>query len=139
MAHRTIFVDPDGTNPGVYVIVAHPTGVLYGQPYGGTANLYRELEGYLVPVDGTEASAEFHGVFEVVLEGTGIGGQPSSVPEGVIDAVVQAVERIQFWPSDAGAPESLRVDMSKIRELDEGWVPVLTSDGPAGLIWPNSD
>ncbi|MFJ2807854.1 DUF6210 family protein [Kitasatospora sp. NPDC087271] len=31
------------------------------------------------------------------------------------------------------------LDESRIREAHEAWVPVITSDGPAVLVWFNSD
>ncbi|WUD78232.1 DUF6210 family protein [Streptomyces sp. NBC_00510] len=36
-------------------------------------------------------------------------------------------------------PHPLRLDESRIREADEAWVPVITPDGPAVLVWFNSD
>jgi integrase len=33
----------------------------------------------------------------------------------------------------------LRLDDGRLDDLDEAWVPVLTSDGPGVLVWPNSD
>jgi hypothetical protein len=34
---------------------------------------------------------------------------------------------------------ALEVDEERADELDEGWVPVLTPDGPAYLAWVKSD
>ncbi|MYX33047.1 MULTISPECIES: DUF6210 family protein [unclassified Streptomyces] len=36
-------------------------------------------------------------------------------------------------------PHALRVDESRIRDADEAWIPVITPDGPAVLVWFNSD
>ena len=41
----------------------------------------------------------------------------------------------RYWASDGTAEEShpLRLDESRIHEVDEAWVPVITPDGPAVL------
>ncbi|MGS2617385.1 DUF6210 family protein [Micromonospora sp. LZ34] len=33
----------------------------------------------------------------------------------------------------------LRLDESRMREVDEAWVPVITPDGSGVLVWFNSD
>jgi hypothetical protein len=35
--------------------------------------------------------------------------------------------------------QPLSLEESRMDELDEAWVPVVCADGPALLIWPNSD
>jgi Family of unknown function (DUF6210) len=47
----------------MFVIAHAPTGVWYGQQYGGTATREAWIEGYLVPVDGRPAVAELEQVF----------------------------------------------------------------------------
>lgn len=55
-AHRVVVLDPDGTAPRwALVVVEWPTGVRCEHQYGGTANRQGDVEGYLVPVNGTEA------------------------------------------------------------------------------------
>ncbi|GAA4880348.1 hypothetical protein GCM10023235_70810 [Kitasatospora terrestris] len=39
----------------------------------------------------------------------------------------------------ADEPHPLRLDESRIREADEAWIPVITPEGPAVLMWHNSD
>jgi hypothetical protein len=42
--------------------------------------------------------------------------------------------------TDTVAPaEPLVLDEARIGEVDEAWVPVISADGCAVLIWPNSD
>lgn len=35
--------------------------------------------------------------------------------------------------------QPLVLDETRLDELDEAWLPVVCADGPAVLIWPNSD
>ncbi|MGW9028169.1 DUF6210 family protein [Streptomyces sp. NPDC055722] len=36
-------------------------------------------------------------------------------------------------------PTALVLDESRLAEIDEAWVPVVTPDGPGVLVWENSD
>ena len=140
MARLVVFIDPDGTaGDWTYVVVAHPTGVAYAQQYGGTACRQGELEGYLVPVDGSTALINLRDVFERELGGTGVWSRGFQWPDELLDRVAGAVEGIRYWPTDDGLPDHLRLDRSRLSDLDEAWVPVLTPDGPAVLLWANSD
>ena len=40
---------------------------------------------------------------------------------------------------DDSFPEPLALDESRLTEVDEAWVPVVTQDGPGVLVWDNSD
>jgi hypothetical protein len=137
---RNVLIDPDGTGPGwTFVVMRWPTGVFYQHQYGGTACRQGELEGYLVPVNGTQARPVFDAVFVSTLRRVGSWGRRLE-PE-LLDEVRRAVGSIRFWPDAQGSPthQQLQVDESALDELDEGWIPVLTSDGPGVLLWPNSD
>jgi len=140
VTRRRVFIDPDGTLcEWSFVVVAHPTGIVYEHQYGGTACRQGELEGYLVPVDGRAALPELRHVFEAQLKGTGLRSRTFEWPAGLLERVVAAVESIRFWPANDGTPEQLQVDRDRLDELDEAWIPVQTSDGPAVLLWCNSD
>lgn len=41
--------------------------------------------------------------------------------------------------SDQLWPVPLALDESRLGEVDEAWVPVVTPDGPGVLVWENSD
>ncbi|MFD0854874.1 DUF6210 family protein [Actinomadura adrarensis] len=144
---RYIFLDPDGgqsTGDWTYVIVHAPTGVFYEHQYGGTANLLARCEGFLVPLVGGEGLAELLTLFRRDLRGSGIGAQPW--PDDLLRRLREAVGKIPYWESaetaeglDFISPHPLELDETRLKEADEAWVPVLTVDGPAMLIWPNSD
>ncbi|MFV2176746.1 DUF6210 family protein [Actinomadura sp. LOL_016] len=41
--------------------------------------------------------------------------------------------------NDCRRPAQLQVDESRLAEVDEAWVPVVTPDGQGVLVWLNSD
>jgi Family of unknown function (DUF6210) len=141
MNRRLVMLDPDGTAPAgwMHVIVRAPTGVVYQQQYGGTATLLGEVEGYLVPVHDHEALATLRSVFERDLRGAGTSGAP--LAQVLLDRVRQAVSQVRFWQhdDDHDQPHQLVLDDSRLRELDEAWIPVRTPHGPGYLVWSNSD
>jgi hypothetical protein len=140
VTRRTIFLDSDGTGgEWMHVVIAHPTGIEYQQQYGGTACRQGTVEGYLVPVWAPDELAILRRVFEGHLKGAGSWSQRFTWPPKELTTVIEAVERITFWPSDHGAPERLRFDHDRLADLDEAWVPVVTSDGSGVLVWANSD
>ncbi|MEV5568545.1 DUF6210 family protein [Spirillospora sp. NPDC052269] len=50
-------------------------------------------------------------------------------------------EDITYWACDGQSeePHLLKLDVDRIREADEAWIPVLTPDGPGILLWYSSD
>jgi hypothetical protein len=156
-ALRRVFLDPDGTLPQLLgVIIAHPTGVQYEQQCAGTETALRQLEGYFVPlgglrfvpeeglVDPTALTAVFHRG-----EGCVWGGEPwklppntSRLPPERLEQLRSVVEAIPYWAhAEAGTEQRgrLRLDETRLGELVEAWVPVLTPDGRGVLVWENCD
>ncbi len=137
---RYVFIDPDGTLPHwMFVLIECPTGVIYEHQYGGTATRQGAVEGYLVPVDGRVAASIFDDVFVRHLRSVGSWGKPPE--EDLLGLIREAVATVRFWPSAQGSPppENLALDDRRLNELDEAWLPIVTSDGRGLLIWPNSD
>ncbi|MET8625440.1 DUF6210 family protein [Kitasatospora sp. NPDC004669] len=139
---RFVFLDPDGTAGGsgwLYVIVAAPTGVHYQQQYGGTACRQGQAEGFLVPLFGPDALAALRELFEREFRGAGTWNHPWS--DGELDTLREIVRGLSYWACDGHTeePHDLRLDESRVREIDEAWVPVITPDGPGLLVWANSD
>lgn len=137
---RAVLVDPDGTAPDwTYVVIEHKTGVIYQHEFGGTATRLGEVEGYLVPVNGENARSEFDAVFVQRLRGVGSWGKV--LEPDLLEAVRNAVSTIRYWFDAQGSSEVefLTLDENRLDEVDEAWLPVVTSDGRGVLIWPNSD
>lgn len=138
---RFVFLDPDGGSGGgwLYAVVEAPTGVFYQQQYGGTACQQGQAEGFLVPLSAPDQLAALRELFERHFRGAGTWNRTWTDAER--DRLRESVEAIDYWACDGVAeePHLLRLDESRIREADEAWVPVITPDGPAVLVWCNSD
>ncbi|MGH3240114.1 MAG: DUF6210 family protein [Spirillospora sp.] len=146
---RYVFLDPDGgQRDWLYVVVRAETGIVYQQQYGGTANLLGGVEGYLVPLCGTDWASgrdgllELREIFEKAMRGSGRAGGELSAD--LLDRVRSAVGVLHYWTSGRTSEwvpshVPLRIDESRAGELDEAWIPVHTPDGPGVLVWDNSD
>jgi hypothetical protein len=147
MSLRRVFIDPDGTL-GTYlaVIVEHPTGVLYEQQCGGVATLQRSVEGYYVPLGGPRFDPEQGTIDTSELRAPFHAGSAclwGELSEGERrDELRSAVAAIPFWHNRDDGTEvrgHLVLNESRLGEVVEAWVPVVTPDGPGILIWDNCD
>lgn len=148
---RHVFLEPDGTwDEWLAVVIEHPTGVVYSQQCGGTANDHRLVEGYLVPLGGPQCDAEEGRIAvprlrDVFHRGTGcdytwVG---YDLPPDRRERLAALVATVPYWKihldgvRDARLP--LALDRSRIDEICEAWVPVVTPDGPGILLYANCD
>lgn len=138
---RHVFLDPDGTwdDDWMYVVIEERTGVVYQTQYGGTACRKGEVEGFLVPVTARPALAALRELFEVEFRGSGTWRHAWSDDER--ERLRRIVSGVGYWMSDGttDTPQHTRLDESRMDDVDEAWVPVLTPDGPGMLLWFNSD
>jgi hypothetical protein len=120
------------------VIVEAATGITYENQTGGTACLPRRVEGYYVPAFVEPGLQALREAFEVSLGGA---GTHRGLPAEVLEEIRAAVSLLVMMSSSrSGHPEMrLALDESRIREIDEAWVPVATPDGSGILTWENSD
>jgi hypothetical protein len=143
-----VFLDPDGTQDfGLLVVVAAPTGVIYAHQCAGLRTEIREQEGFAIPVGGPNAATPLVTFFRPRFRGN----PPSRTFGGVstwTDADVQALEAlvdsIPLWrtlPDGEGDSERafLKLDINKLSDATEGWIPVHTVYGPGILLFKNSD
>ena len=148
-----IFVDPDGRNGvGLVVIVIASTGVIYAHQCGGLRVLERMAEGFAVPLGDSKAAQPFIEFFRDEFHGNppdldygsdaSFGNRWSS---DALNALSTIVETVAFWETHSSASEKedhqafLQLDLTRLSELTEAWVPVLTAYGPGVLIFDNSD
>ena len=148
---RHVFLDPDGTwSEWLAVVIEHPTGIAYSQQCGGTANDHRLVEGYLVPLGGPQCDAEAGSIEvpqlrDVFHRGTGcvykwVG---FDLPSDRRERLAALVATVPYWQCRLdGGPDArlpLALDHSRIDEICEAWVPVVTPDGPGILVYANCD
>jgi len=152
-----VFLDPDGTIPHLFgVIVEHPTGIRYEQQCGGVETLQRSTEGYFIPLSEFTAIGDAEGVLSSQLTAVFHRGRsclwrgnPDKLPPNTshlspdrLETLKSLVESIPYWicdDSDSEQRSHLRLDETRLGELIEAWVPVVTADGPAILVWENCD
>ncbi|MCZ7647598.1 MAG: DUF6210 family protein [Planctomycetota bacterium] len=145
---RLVYIDADGTlHDWMVVVVRHATGVIYGTQCDGHACDQRFVEGYAVPVGGK---------YDTDMEGERIsskqltapfhdGGHWNAffnMPEAMLASLKVAVRQIPFWKhnsEDDCSRGRLEIDMDRLHEICEAWVPVRTPDGLGVLLWPNCD
>ncbi|AGC44980.1 hypothetical protein MYSTI_03674 [Myxococcus stipitatus DSM 14675] len=152
MATHNVFLDPAGTSPfGLAVIVLAPTGVTYEHQCEGLMTSTRAAEGFLVPVPSNDYDPEANEAFDV--EGALLGffhkefrGNPPPLEEwrqGQVESLAQVVSRVPFWSTPTGSAPSellhLSLDLDRIAEATEAWVPVTTPYGPGILVFQNCD
>lgn len=136
-SRRFVSLPTDGDIPGdwLYVVVEAKTGVVYDQQCGGIGCRHGQVEGFLVPLSEPDGRNALDRLF------CRPGGWTYTWSDGEVDRLRGIVSAIHYCAYDGTAHEShpLRLDESRIREIDEAWVPVITSDGPGVLVWCNSD
>lgn len=138
---RRVFFDMAETGNGwMFVVVAAPTGVIYENQGGGTSCMQYEQEGYLLPLYGTGLDDGLNEVFVGELKGSG--ARRLDWPQNLLDRLREEVADLHVYGSanrDAIWPAPLALDESRLAEIDEAWVPVLSPDGPGFLAWQDSD
>jgi Family of unknown function (DUF6210) len=146
---HTVFLDPDGTlPPWLGVVVRAETGVLYANQCAGLSTEQRLVQGYFVPLGGSKYDVD-GGEIEVapfidVFHNDGAcqwNWQGAAFPKDRLDALAVLVKEIAYWSTleDRDRRDHLYIDQSRIEELAEAWIPVLTPDGPAVLVYTNCD
>nr|WP_232337404.1 DUF6210 family protein [Deinococcus arboris] len=138
-----IFLDPDGAEgSGAAVVVQAPTGVTYASQVGGHANEARSVEGFAVPVftpQHVQALVRMFGRYHgnPPYPGTPFNGWTEKDLNDLSDIVAQ----IPLWRTTRASDERafLAFDRTRLDELTEAWMPVLTAYGPGILIHENCD
>ena len=94
-----------------------------------------------MPVFFRSAYSRLRTLFEETLRGAGTWNW--TWPEDLLAELRATVGMIGMPPSTctdvAEETQPLVLDETRLDELDEAWLPVVCADGPAVLIWPNSD
>jgi hypothetical protein len=148
-----IVLDPDGTQDfGLIVVVAAATGVTYAHQCAGLDTEERQLEGFAVPVGSATAAEPLRAFFRRRFHGnpplmTGAADSSSGGlwSEAALSELSTLVSQIAFWatfpPSTHGDDrrEFLQLDLTRLTELTEAWIPVRTAFGSGVLVFANCD
>ena len=139
-----VVLDPAGTQKiGLAVIVEAQTGVTYEQQCGGYSTEQCTVEGFLIPVGGLPESQKIYDWFWTTFKGhcyRSVHGSPWT-PDTT--AELQAlVAQIPCWHSTREGecePHYLQLDVERMNECIEAWIPVITPYGRGILTLENSD
>jgi hypothetical protein len=141
---------------GIGLIIAHPSGVLYGNQTGGHANFHMALEGVFVPLmdpgDADTYRAKLSGEFvdqQSALDAYFMGPKW----EGYCDAWIddETADFVDKVLAGSTATRRLKVDRDRMADSHEAWIHVVVPaddgyqlyegfpGGPGVLTWQNSD
>ena len=137
-----VLLDPDGTLAfGVVLIISSKTGVAYSAQCGGTSNELRTIEGFLIPVGGTDLADAIYGWFWNRFRGN---CHQSNVEWNakLMNELAEIVATIPCWKTNLDGHDErgrLKLDENRIQECIEAWIPVSTPYGNGILTLKNSD
>ncbi|MFO0905032.1 MAG: DUF6210 family protein [Pirellulales bacterium] len=137
-----IFLNPDGSvQTGLWVIVEQTTGVKYAQQCGGHATEIKVLEGFLIPVGGPAEAKRIYQWFWKRFAGNCSTGKVEWQDDWIAQ-LGELVRAIPCWQTRANGEDKrhfLELDVNRIEECVEAWIPVRTPYGPGVLTLDNSD
>jgi hypothetical protein len=147
---RFVYLDPVETwGEWLMVVIRHPTGIIYGTQCAGVGTEQRFIEGYLVPLAGTNVApargdiqsaplrAIFHQGNGCIWSWTG-----QQLPTDRRERLAGLVKEIPYWhhPSfDVDIRSHMQLDQERMSEIAEAWIPIQTVDGPGVLLYDNCD
>ena len=140
---RYVFLNPDGSfSLGLLLIVEAPTGIVYATQCAGLLTEERSVEGFLVPVGGEREAKQFYDWFWAKFRG-------HCYPSGVrlsteqISELHNMIGEVPCWLTTRDNEQTergfLELDVSRIDDCVEAWIPVLSPLGAGILTLDNSD
>jgi hypothetical protein len=140
---QTVVIDPDGTQSWCLLLVfPAETGTTYESQCAGVATEQRQIEGYLVPVGDQVASAALRDFFARQFRGNPPPYGGNDWTGDALDELADLVGQVPYWyrkPDGTDSRTMLSLNVDRVSELTEAWVPVRTADGDAILLFKNSD
>ena len=125
----------------LYLIVLASTGVVYRNQCGGTSTEDKEAEGFLVPIGTLQDTERLYDWFWRHYHGAcACTGYLATKPDHVRE-LSQMIASFTCWHCDGvtDSPQSLSLDVDRIAECCEAWVPVRSPYGNGWLTFINSD
>jgi hypothetical protein len=147
---KSIVLDADSSwSPWLIVAIKAPTEILYETQCAGTGCDHRLVEGFLVPISGfwlkhDEGEITVDPFTDIFHEGNACvwSWTGSRLPQDRLERLQNLVENVPYWQcSGPGGDQrlSLKLDQTHLFEVAEGWIPVVTPDGPGVLLFKNCD
>jgi hypothetical protein len=139
---RRILLNPDDSfSPGLLLIVEAATNTTYEQQCGGYAVALRSAEGFLIPVGGEREARVIYDWFVTAFKGHSYAAADSWRAQRVAE-LQELVRRVPCWiraSTDADEARSLELDMKRLDQCIEAWIPVLSPYGHGILTLDDSD
>ena len=140
---RTVVIDPAGrASSGIFVVVLGGTGTTYQAQCAGVACEQRQIEGFLVPVGDAVAAESLQDFFARRFRGNPPPQGGNDWSGDALDELADLVRQIPYWFRSSDGSDTrttLTLDIDRVPELTEAWIPVHTADGDAILVFKNSD
>jgi uncharacterized protein DUF6210 len=132
------------------IVIEASTNVIYWNQCGGTTCQQLLAEGYLVPIGGSRFNPDNGPINSEILtvafhngRRCTYGALAGGLPEERLERLSQAVQDIPYWSSRSVdgqcSRQPLQLDESRMFQMCEAWVPVITPDGAGTLMWGNCD
>lgn len=147
-AARRVFLDPDGTfGRWLGVVVRQATGVVYEQQCACVTTDERLVEGFHVPLGGAGYAValgmDCASLTTVFHTGQDSGPRISTnLNAAQLGRLQSAVGSIACWATTRRGGDvrgRLQVDLTRLNEVAEAWIPVETPLGSGVLLYENCD
>ena len=128
---------------GLMLIVQSTTGVTYETQCNGTSCSQRTAEGFLIPISSSEGAQNLYDWFQSYGDTCNDMGKfwdPQAAQK--VEQLSALMRNIRCWYSDPNGkckPHHLELDVTRMSECVQAWIPVITPYGPAILTSRNSD
>jgi Family of unknown function (DUF6210) len=139
--HRILLNPDDSFSLGLLLIVEAATSITYEQQCGNYAVALRRMEGFLIPLGGEREARVIYDWFATTFKGHSYAAA-SSWSDQTVGELQELVHRVPCWirtSSDSDEVRSLELDMGRLDQCIEAWIPVLSPYGPGILTLDNSD
>ncbi|MEK6238940.1 MAG: DUF6210 family protein [Planctomycetales bacterium] len=130
---KYVFVNLSGKRlDAIYLLIADETGVTYGHQSGEGAN-FNELEGYMIPLAERIHASDLELFFTKIVLNTDISNvdNVNQLETLVSEFDIMIVD--QTFMATSYAP--LELDLERIKDAVDGWIPVKSVYGPGVLIY----
>ena len=139
---KYVLIDPDGTaNVGLCLVIEQETGVEYGHQCGGVATEIKSIEGFLIPLGMKDIEQDIAKFFWKEFK-ENCHNPNNAWPVDQIEKLSKLISKIPDWQCDKIENDKkafLKLDVERIDDCVEAWIPILSVHGRGMLLFRNSD